>query len=157
MNKPTLCLDFDGVIHSYTSGWKGAHVIPDPPVPGAIDFIQRARERFQVVILSSRSHQHEPGSLMGGEEAMGRYLVAHGIPPSWIRASPEAASRGMAGSEGMDWHFAAFGHVERVENPIRFVREKPPALVTIDDRAITFTGEWPSVESLLTFKPWNKR
>ena len=31
MPKPILCLDFDGVVHSYTSGWKGADVIPDPP------------------------------------------------------------------------------------------------------------------------------
>jgi hypothetical protein len=28
MGKPILCLDFDGVLHSYSSGWKGADVIP---------------------------------------------------------------------------------------------------------------------------------
>ena len=39
----TILLDFDGVIHSYTSGWKGAGVIPDPPVPGAIDFLRICR------------------------------------------------------------------------------------------------------------------
>src|SRR5262249_30557950 len=38
-----------------------------------------------------------------------------------------------------------------------FPSEKPPAFLTIDDRALCFTGEWPSVESLLAFRPWNKR
>ena len=32
--KPTIILDFDGVIHSYTSGWQGADVIGDPPWRG---------------------------------------------------------------------------------------------------------------------------
>jgi len=33
---------------------------------------------------------------------------------------------------------------------------KPAAFVTIDDRAITFTGQWPSVAEVMAFKPWNK-
>ena len=32
--------------------------------------------------------------------------------------------------------------------------ERPPAYVTLDDRAVTFQGFWPPVETLLNFKPW---
>lgn len=37
---PTVSFDFDGVIHSYRSGWKGAAVIPDPPVEGIKEVIE---------------------------------------------------------------------------------------------------------------------
>lgn len=39
---------------------------------------------------------------------------------------------------------------------IRVSEHKPPAFVTIDDRAITFMGSWPDMDSLLSFKPWNR-
>ena len=52
--KPILSLDFDGVIHSYTSGWQGPRTIPDAPVPGALRFLIEAQRRFQVAIFSSR-------------------------------------------------------------------------------------------------------
>jgi hypothetical protein len=45
---------------------------------------------------------------------------------------------------------------ERYLEVIQFPSEKPPAHVLIDDRAITFTGEWPSFDSIAKFKPWNK-
>lgn len=34
--------------------------------------------------------------------------------------------------------------------------DKPPAMLTIDDRAICFSGLWPDPQQLLQFKPWNK-
>lgn len=39
---------------------------------------------------------------------------------------------------------------------ITFPRHKPPASVSIDDRCITFTGQWPDLETLKNFRPWNK-
>lgn len=117
-NKPILCLDFDGVIHSYTSGWQGASVISDPPVPGAFEFIRKALDTFEVHIYSSRSHQ------LGGISAMRDWFLVYG----WLDI-------------GL----------------LHFPTNKPSAFITIDDRAITFTGEWPDIETLKNFKPWNKK
>lgn len=128
-NKPILCLDFDGVIHSYTSGWKGASVIPDPPVEGAIAFMLEALLHFDVVIYSSRSKDED------GLKAMKAWLYDYG---------------------GQTWYESPAGPgLEDIE----FAAEKPAAFLTIDDRAICFSGNWNdySPELLLHFKPWNKQ
>lgn len=128
--KPLLCLDFDGVIHSYASGWKGADVIPDPPVPGALQFIAAAVEHFTVAVYSSRSGQ--PGGVQAMQQWLGYWSVdeRYGMPS--------------------DFNHGLWGE-------ILWPLEKPAALVTLDDRAITFTGHWPSLDWLRAFKPWNKR
>lgn len=52
---PCIAIDFDGVIHAYTSPWESAGVIKDGPVDGAIDFIRQAiAEGFHVAIHTSR-------------------------------------------------------------------------------------------------------
>lgn len=52
-----LCIDFDGVIHSYSSGWKGIDVIPDPPVTFAFEWLERliADPELDPQIYSARS------------------------------------------------------------------------------------------------------
>lgn len=71
--RKTLVVDFDGVLHSYVSGWKGPTSIPDAPVDGALDFLESAIERFEVAILSSRSRE------AGGIDAMKAWLLEHGL------------------------------------------------------------------------------
>lgn len=57
---PTVSFDFDGVIHSYRSGWKGAAVIPDPPVEGIKEVIEQLiSDGLCVVICSSRAESFE--------------------------------------------------------------------------------------------------
>lgn len=127
--KPILCLDFDGVIHSYSSGWKGANVIPDPPVPGAMRFIWDASEHFRIAIFSSRSHQ--PGGVYEMTKWLRRHFTEH-----W------AADR---------------THCDDILAEIEWPKEKPAAMITIDDRALTFDGTWPNIDDLKSFQPWNKR
>lgn len=72
--KPTVVFDLDGVIHSYTSGWKGASEIPDPPVPGMRKVIDELRERgYKVVVVSTRCIGPE------GMGAVKRYLKENQI------------------------------------------------------------------------------
>ena len=128
--KPILCLDFDGVIHSYTSGWQGAGNCPDAPVPGTLEFLIEATKHFTVMIYSSRSKS------LRGRWAMIKYMREHFNYP--LTFSPDHSA---------DW----------LPELIKYPWFKPPAMLTIDDRAITFDGEWPTdMTELLTFKPWNK-
>lgn len=129
MFKPILCLDFDGVIHSYVSGWQGADKIPDPPVPGALQFIVAAMEHFTVAIYSSRSHQ--PDGIAAMVQWLGYWSVddTYGMPA--------------------DFDHGAWGAIQWPDH-------KPSAFVTIDDRALTFNGTWPDLETIRQFKPWNK-
>jgi hypothetical protein len=118
MKKKTLVLDFDGVVHAYTSGWQGANIVADLPVVGAIDFIREAVKRFDVAIFSSRSSQP------GGVEAMRDWLNFHGLPREWM------------------------------DENLKFPTAKPPAWVTLDDRAIQFTGAFPPLDELEAFRTW---
>jgi hypothetical protein len=71
--KPTIIVDLDGVIHSYTSGWQGVDIIPDPPVPGAREALIALSEKFTICVLSTRCSQP------GGAEAVREYLKKHDI------------------------------------------------------------------------------
>ena len=58
--KQTVVFDFDGVIHSYTSGWKGETIIPDPPVLGIREAIAEIRAAgYEVVVVSTRCATRE--------------------------------------------------------------------------------------------------
>ena len=127
--KKIVCLDFDGVIHSYRSGWKGVDIIPDPPVDGAILWLHSLINSpdFKPVIYSSRSKHPE------GIKAMYQYLLEH-------------FSNAVGDSD-------ALMLVEQLEFPV----QKPAAFLTIDDRAICFDGHFPTLSEMKEFTPWHKK
>ena len=70
----TVVFDFDGVIHSYKSGWKGDAVIPDEPVKGIGDVIEQIRNLgYKIVVVSTRC------ITINGIDAVNRWLEAHDI------------------------------------------------------------------------------
>jgi predicted phosphatase len=115
MYRQTVIFDFDGVIHSYTSGWKGADVILDAPVVGIKKAIEEIRKEFKVIVVSTRCYQDR------GINAI----------KEWLRK----------------WQI----EVDDVTS------EKPPAIVTIDDRAICFDGNSRELlDKIKYFNVWNK-
>lgn len=121
--KPILCIDFDGVIHSYERGWQGG-VIYGTVTPGFFEWAEEASKLFRLVVYSSRSKD--------GTTAMEEWLAAQAL------------------AQGREWY-----------PTMEFAHEKPPAFLTIDDRAIRFTGNWcdPDLEpmAMTKFRPWMDR
>jgi hypothetical protein len=128
--KPTICIDFDGVIHSYERGWQNG-VIYGHVVPGFFEWVERVRFRFKLVIYSSRSKDDD------GVAAMGLWL--HEKRNAWIKEGGQRHP-----TEPLTFEFA---------------HEKPAAWLTIDDRAIQFRGDWSdsalAPDAMRAFKPWN--
>lgn len=126
MAKPILVLDFDGVCHSYKSGWKGIDVIPDNAVPGLFEFLDMVAPHYDVQIFSSRSKEQK------GIDAMTVWFYEQ--RKKW-------REKGGKGNNILE---------------LSFPTEKPAAFITIDDRAFAFRGIWPTLTFLQEFRPWNQ-
>lgn len=128
MVQRTIYIDFDGVLHSNTSGYLGPDVIPDPPVIDpktgrtAIQWLEElvAHAELFVNIYSPRSSQPK------GIFAMRAWLRRHGLTDGTL-------------------------------DKINFPTQKGPAFLTIDDRGWCFDGSFISPDDILRFKPWYQR
>jgi hypothetical protein len=129
--RPTLAIDFDGVIHSYERGWQKGEIY-GTVVRGFFPWALEAQKQFKLVIYSSRSKDE---SLL---RAMQEWM--HERYAEWVRTNiPD----------------------ELPEIEIEYAHEKPAAWLTIDDRAIHFKGDWYARElmadEMRSFKPWNAK
>ena len=79
-----LCLDFDGVLHSYTSGWVGHDEVADGPMPGAVEACHDLAEAgWRLYVLSSRSDLRP----------IACWLAEYGFPPMALtRVKPIAVA-----------------------------------------------------------------
>lgn len=127
--RPILCLDFDGVIHSYERGWQDGELY-GTVTPGFFEWAAKAKRHFALVVYSSRSSDIKLRAEMVAWFAK-RITDAYGL-------APDRALR-----------FDDF----------KFAHEKPKAFLTIDDRAVTFMGNWTDTgldpATLRAFQPWN--
>ena len=156
-----ICIDFDGVIHSYKSGWKGETNIPDEPNNGAFEWlVNLICAGMQPCIYSSRSRS------FFGRRAMKKWFVEHvydairfarvtqcGMEQDWWKWNIiwMIQSRAIA-----PWEVHCEDAAKAFVKKLKFPSKKPAAWITIDDRAICFSGLWPSIEEIEKFKPWYK-
>lgn len=86
MGQRGVAVDFDGVLHSYTSGWKGAEIVPDAPVPGGQEFVRDLMYAgYTPVVHSSRASSH------AGRDAIVSWLQYHGFPEMHVTQFKPAA------------------------------------------------------------------
>jgi hypothetical protein len=130
MNKPIICIDFDGVIHSYEHGWRNGEIY-GTVTNGFFEWASVMKDHFTLVIYSSRSKDINMQAKM--------YLWLMDRWHDWI------ASHSPIGD------FIVYGDFE-------FAHQKPSAFITIDDRCICFNGDWSAItaDRIFSFKPWNK-
>jgi hypothetical protein len=133
-----IALDFDGVLHSYSSGWTG--VIPfDPPVRDlggmkAQDFCQALLDKnHEIVVHTCRADTDN------GKAVVRDYLRHHKFPK--IMWGPVYAEGGVL-----------------IGYECEITDRKPRADVYIDDRGLRFEGDFKNALLALqaAARPWHK-
>ena len=128
LDKPILVLDFDGVIHSYEKGWHDG-TIYGRTTDGFWEWAIKAAKVFRLCVHSSRL----------------KTAADCGEVSRWMLAEFDAW-RTDAGRQHAQYPY------------FELSTTKPPAFLTIDDRALCFHGDWraPFLEpqSLHAFKSW---
>jgi len=138
--KPIICIDFDGVIHSYENGWQDGEIY-GIVIPGFFEWLDRAKDHFQCVVYSSRSKADD-----------GVAKMQQWIANEWMRiVVNDRTNQKLADLSSYSWHPL---------DSLEFAFTKPAAFLTIDDRCIRFTGDWTesnlAPENLKRYVPWNK-
>jgi len=115
-NENHIGVDFDGVLHSYTTPFAGTDYIPDPPVEGSLDAVKRLCEQGYVIIIFSARAAEESAI-----DAIWEWLEKYGFSD----------------------------YISEVTNI------KPCCKVIVDDKCITFKGNWgETLYDIDTFEPW---
>lgn len=127
-----LLVDFDGVIHAYTSSWTRPDEIPDGPVPGAFDWIREMHaDGVELVIYTARLRGTP---LYRGDVCPPVEVIETALKAWFIEHGLEAE------------------HLDK----LTFERGKPHATLYIDDRAMCFRGRFPKVHQINAHRQWNK-
>ena len=151
--KKTVMLDFDGVLHSYTTPWVSAEIIPDRAVDGSIEWLLTALNSVEIAILSARSK--EPNGIPAMQQWLKRELIrwlGEGNVKTLLGKQQIAQYQPGDGSDSYELGVWADGIVNRCVWPTT----KIPAALYIDDNGYRFEGKFPKLDKLLELESWVK-
>lgn len=74
-----LCIDFDGVIHSYDKGYHDGTCYGDP-LPGSLEALRVLSKKYRIVIFTAKAKPSRPlVNGMTGIELVEAWLVRYGV------------------------------------------------------------------------------
>ncbi|GLW58112.1 hypothetical protein [Kitasatospora phosalacinea] len=112
-------IDFDLTLIAHDQGWKDGRIYGEP-IPGALEALRELLDLRAVFVVTARSREHHPN--------IAAWLSAHGFDAE-VDDDPDRS------------HWTTRGTV-------LVTNKKLGAACYIDDRAVTFTGDW--TEALAT-------
>ena len=72
-------MDLDGVVHRYSKGFHDG-TLYDVPIAGAIDFIDRMKDKYEIVIFTARISKHKQRfAKRSKKKDVKKWLDKHGI------------------------------------------------------------------------------
>lgn len=121
--KPIIAVDFDGVICENVWPEKGR------PIPGALDGLARLREKYRIVIWTSREKKHKQDAI--------DWLAEHGVEYDAINEAPFYSQ----------WPQGLFRFLW--SSLLQTESKKTLACVYIDDRNLGGFPGWPLVIAIV--------
>lgn len=136
----TVAVDFDGVIHADSEGWRDGSIY-DVPMPGAVEGLRKLMEFYAVVVFTTREPEQVMPWLEGLgfdvtiDERCGRCYGDGGLQDVDLDGRPVAGRtedpcRACGGSGVLTFWDA--------QGQILVTNRKLPAIAYIDDRAVRF-------------------
>jgi hypothetical protein len=158
----TVAIDFDGVIHKYSKGWQEG-IIYDGVVTGAIKAInQLVFDGYSVFIFSTRTPKvikkwlkdnHSNYLLyMSKDDFMDQFYPMTKIDDEIIKAEENVNTKLQYKLKCI----SVFDKFWNEKNVIGITNRKLPAACYVDDRSLTFKGDWITtlndIESFKTYQ-----
>jgi hypothetical protein len=142
----SIAIDFDAVIHKYSKGWQDGSIY-DEHIDGVFEAIRDLMKTNTVFIFSTRS----PRQIK-----------------RWVTERIMCMEMGDNPHDPQEWTWAKYGYTCKIipfwvkfwnkENCLGITKRKLPAMVYVDDRALTFRGNWnETMDDILNFKTYQQR